>query len=115
MTVTRTHAIVGNDFVAAPTALRPWPKIKPQRFPSVSAFCLEAEAGGWFITAVGHAIFAARIASHAIDHAVFVPIHFLQHLGVGFIMPSAVGAYRVGHEITWRFPAHQIPGRDSPG
>src|ERR1044071_7482758 len=115
MTVTRTYAIVGNDFVAAPAALRPWPKIKPYRFPSVSAFCLQAEAGGWFITAVGHAILATRIACHAIDHAVFVPIHFLQHLGVSLVMSCAIGAHRVGHKITWRFPAHQIPRRDGPG
>ena len=30
-------------------------------------------------------------------------------------MPSAIGTHRVSHEITWRFPAHQIPSRDGPG
>src|SRR4026207_110810 len=106
MTVARTHAIVGGDFVAPSAVLWFWPEIKPYRFPRVSAFCLQTEAGGWFITAVGHAILATGIACHAIDHAVFVPIHFLQHLGVSLVMSCAIGAHRVGHEITWRFPAH---------
>src|SRR6476620_1747082 len=114
MTVARTHAVIRGDLVAASAALRPWPEIKSYRFPSVSAFCLQAEAGGRFIAAVGHAILAARIARHATDDAVFVPLHFLQHLGVGLEMSCAIGAHRVGHEITWRFPAHQIPGRDGP-
>src|SRR5690242_11128367 len=115
MTVARSYAVISGDLVAPSAVLWLWSEIEPYRFPRVSAFCLQTEAGGWFITAMRHTILTARIACHAIDHAVFVPIHSLQHLGVGLVMSCAIGAHRVGHEITWRFPAHQISRRDGPG
>src|SRR5207302_7922195 len=86
--------------------------IKLQRFPSVTSFGVETEAGGWFVAAVGHAILTARITRHSILDPVFVPVHFFQQLSVGFVM--ALSTDGVGHEIAWRFPAHQIASRNRP-
>ena len=55
-----------------------------------------------------HAILAARIAGDAVHHAVFVPVHFLEHLLI-------TGVMAVGHQVTGRFPASDIAGRNRPG
>src|SRR6266446_3446285 len=48
--------------------------------PVIAAFEVGAQGAAGIITAMHHAIFATRIARHAINHAVFVPIYLIQHL-----------------------------------
>src|SRR5687768_16956090 len=83
-------------------------EIVAEILPVIAALIICAERAAGVVTTVDHAVFAARIASDAIDHAVFVPIDLLQHLLVGAVMA-------VGHQITRRFPTANIPGRDGPG
>ena len=62
-----------------------------------------------------HAILAARISRDAADHAVLVPVHVREQLGVSLVMTGAVRPGRVRHEITGRFPAADVAGRNRPG
>src|SRR3977135_1407544 len=97
MTVARANAVISCDLIAPTRAFRSGSEIKLQRLPSVASFGVDTESPGWFVAAVGHAIFTTRIASHPIHHSVLVPIHFLQQLSVGFVM--ALSPDGVGHEI----------------
>jgi BirA family biotin operon repressor/biotin-[acetyl-CoA-carboxylase] ligase len=50
----------------------------------------------------------AAAERHAVDHAVIVPLHFLEQLGVAGVM-------RVSHQIARAFPAANVAGRNCPG
>src|SRR5437879_13660922 len=109
MTVARAYAVISSDLVAPTRTFRSGSEIKLQCLPRVASFGVETEACCWFVAAVGHAILTARIARHPIHHAVLVPIYFFEQLSIGLVM--AFRADGVGHEIAWRFPAHQVASR----
>src|SRR2546428_7628242 len=87
MPVTGSDAVINGNLVALAGWFWSRAKIKFHRFPSVAALRLESEAGRWLVAAMGHAIFAARIFGHAFDDAILVPVHALQHLGIGIVVP----------------------------
>ena len=67
-----------------------------------------AEGAAGVVAAVDHAVFATRIAGHAVDDAVFGPVHFLEHFLVAGIMA-------VGHEVAGRLPAADVACGNGPG
>src|SRR5688572_17048486 len=75
--------------------------------PVVAALIIRAERATGIVAAMDHAMFAARIARHTVDDAVFLPLHFTKHLGVTRIVA-------VGHQVAWRFPTAHVVGRDGP-
>src|SRR6185295_12895421 len=100
------------NLTAVSATMRLATEIKFYCLPRVPAFCLQAQTRRRLIPAMRHAVFTARVARHALDNAVFLPLHFLEHLGVSFVM--AFGSDLVSHEIAWRFPAQHVPRRDRP-
>src|SRR5207244_11630916 len=96
VTVSASYTLESDSFTA--TSRRFWfrSEIKLDRLPSIAALRLQTEAGRRFIPAVHHAILATRVARHAVNHAVFLPLHFLQQFGLARIV-------RVGHQITRAF------------
>src|SRR3954464_5636731 len=99
MPVARSHAVIDSDF--APATGRFWSsaEVELHRLPRIARFRLEAETGGRLVTAMCHAVLAARIFGHAINHAVLAPVHLGEELGVAAEMTGAVSPGRVGHEI----------------
>src|SRR5439155_3459628 len=84
------EAVKGLDFMAAFVTSRPGREVVFEVFPGVAALIItRTERAARIITAMDHAIFAARIARFAVHNAVFVPLHFLQHFPVTGVM--AVG------------------------
>src|SRR5207253_6222629 len=77
-------------------------------FPGVAALRLEPESGGRLVTAMDHAIFAATVACDAVDHAVSLPLRFLQQLGVARVVA-------VRHQVARAFPAPNVARGNSPG
>src|SRR5207248_1382265 len=82
MSVARTNAVERDRFAATPRRLWPCTKIKFQSFPSVARLGVQSEACRWLVTAMRHAILAARIPRDSIDHPVLFPINVLKQLGV---------------------------------
>src|SRR5207249_1716695 len=82
-------------------------EVVPDKFPSVAGLFVDAERGRRLVAAMHHAVLTTRIASDAVDYAVFVPIHFRQHLLIA-------GVVAVGHEVAGGFPAFDVAGRDRP-
>src|SRR5258708_7044180 len=107
VTVSTTHAVESESFAAPPCRFWFRSEIKLDRLPGIAAFRLQTQAGRRFIPAVHHAILATRIARHAVNHAVFLPLHLLQQFGVARIM-------RVGHQIARAFPTANVSGRNRP-
>src|SRR5712691_6368344 len=87
MPVAGSDAVINGNLVALAGWFWSRAKIKLHRFPSVAAVRLEAKAGRWFVATMRHAIFAARIFRDAFDDAILVPVHALQHLDVGIVVP----------------------------
>src|SRR3954451_16259020 len=108
MTVARRYTVIDPEFAAAPGRLWSRTEIESNRLPGIPRLGLQAKTGGRVITAVGHAVFATRIASDSIHHPVFIPIYILEQLGVAVEMAGAVGTDGVGHEIAGRFPASHV-------
>src|SRR5437762_8384457 len=100
MPVTGANTVVSRNLATFSSRSRPRTEVEFHCLPSVAAFRLEAEAGGRFIAAMSHAIFAARIFRYAINHAILVPIDIREQLGIGVVM--SFRADGVGHEITGR-------------
>src|SRR2546423_15649265 len=90
MPVADRDAIEGDGFAAAAGRLWLGAEVKSDRLPGVAALSLQTEARGRLVAAMDHAIFATRIARDAVNHAVFVPFHFLEQLLVARVV-------RVGH------------------
>src|SRR5207244_6337848 len=86
VTVSATHTIESDSFTATSRRFRFRSEIKLDRLPSIAALRLQTEAGRRFIPAVHHAILATRVARHAVNHAVFLPLHFLQQFGLARIV-----------------------------
>ena len=99
------EAIEGLHFMAALVTRRFRPEIVFEILPVIAALEVGAERAAGVVPAMHHAILAARIAGDAVDDAVFVPVHLLQHLLV-------TGVMAVGHEVTGRFPAANVAGRN---
>src|SRR6185503_16612002 len=114
MTVTGGDTIVDCDLVAFASRFRARSEVELERLPRVTRLGLQPEARSWFVAAVGHAVFAARIFRHSVDYAVLVPINLLEQFGVTVEMAGAVGADGVGHEITGCFPTTNVASRDRP-
>src|SRR6266480_6976569 len=83
--VSATHAVESESFAAAAGRFRFRSEIKLDRLPSIAALRLQTETGRRFVPAVHHAILTTRIARHAVNHAVFLPLHLLQQFGVARI------------------------------
>lgn len=83
------------------------PEIIFEILPIITALIVGAQSAAGVVAAMDHAIFAAGIAGHTVDDAVFVPIDLLEHFLVGRVMA-------VGHEIAGRFPAANIAGGNRP-
>src|SRR5687767_234156 len=77
-------------------------------FPVVAALVIGAKSAAGIIAAMDHAVFATRIARDAVDHAVFVPVNFFEHLLVTTVMT-------VRHQVAGGFPAFDVARRDCPG
>ena len=84
------------------------PEVIFEILPIVATVGAGAERGAGIVAAVDHAILTARVAGHAINDAVFCPIHLCEHF---LVMPVVA----VGHEVARRFPAFDVPGRNGPG
>src|SRR5689334_10352878 len=84
------------------------PKVIFEIFPVIAALIVRAEGAAGIVATVHHAVFATRIAGDSVDNAVFVPVHFFEHLTVTSIMA-------IGHHVAGRFPAFDIAGRNCPG
>src|SRR5439155_11916329 len=98
------EAVERVDFMAAFITRRFWPEVVFDILPGVASLIItRAERAARVVAAMDHAVFAARIARFAVHNAVFVPLHFLQHLLV-------TGVMAVGHEVTRRFPAADVVG-----
>src|SRR2546421_6618473 len=80
------HAIECNRFAATSGWFRFWSEIELDRFPSIAALRLQAEAGGRLVTAVDHAILTTRIARHTIDNAVLIPFYFFEQFRIARVM-----------------------------
>src|SRR5207249_1952302 len=107
MSVPDRDAIEGNGLAAASSRFRFRSEIKLYRLPGIAGLRLQTETRGRLITAVHHAIFATRIARHAVNHSVFLPLHLLQQFGVARIMG-------VGHQIARAFPTANVSGWNRP-
>src|SRR5260370_24741878 len=79
VTVSTTHAVESESFAAPPCRFWFRSEIELDRLPGIAAFRLQTQARRLFIPALHHAILATRIARHAFNNAVFIPIHLLQH------------------------------------
>src|SRR5688572_18985715 len=92
-----------------PLSIRLWfgAEVVAKVFPVVAALIVGAKRAARVVSAMDHAIFAARVTSYPVDHAIFVPIDLLQHLLVGAVMA-------VGHQITRSLPAADVAGRNGP-
>src|SRR2546422_8349853 len=86
VSIARTDAVKNSNLISLARCLRSGTKIKTDVLPRIAALRLEAETGRWLIAAMHHAVLTAHIPGHAVDHAVFLPLHFLQQLGVTGIM-----------------------------
>src|SRR4029077_15321760 len=78
VTVTRAHAIEGENFAATARGFRFRAEIELDRFPSVSSLCLQAQRSSRLVTAMHHAIFAAAIARDTVHDAKSVPFGLFQ-------------------------------------
>src|ERR1700694_1905936 len=107
MPVSATDAVEREDLAITASRFRFRPKIKSNVLPRVAALRLQAERRGWLVAAMHHAIFAAAVAGHAVDDAVLVPLHLLEHLGVTRVV-------RVRHQVARAFPTTDVPGRNRP-
>src|SRR6266850_1799721 len=76
--------------------------------PVIAALIIGAERATGVVSAMDHAVFAARIAGDAIDYAVFIPINFRQHLLIAGIMA-------IRHQVTRRLPPFDVTGGNGPG
>ena len=76
--------------------------------PVVAALVVGAERAAGIVAAVDHAVLAARVARDAVHHAVFVPVHLVQHFLVARVMA-------VGHQVAGRLPALDVARGDGPG
>src|SRR5437667_5118937 len=95
-------------FVSALVTRRFWPEVVFEILPVIAALEVGAERAAGVVAAVDHAVLAARVARDAVDDAIFVPVHFLEHLPVAGVMA-------VGHEVTGRFPAPNVARGNGPG
>src|SRR5437870_4766344 len=107
MAVSATHAVESENFAAFASRFRFRPEIELDGLPSVAALGLQTEARGRFVTTMHHAVFAPTVARDSIDDTVFVPLHFLEQLGVARVMP-------IRHEVAGAFPSANVPRRDRP-
>ncbi len=108
MTFADGIAIEGLDVAALVIGLGPGPQVVSDVFPRVAGLVIGAESAAGVIAAMDHAVFAARVAGDAVDHAVFGPVHLVQHFLVA-------GVVAIGDEVTGRFPALDVAGGDGPG
>src|SRR5690349_9205317 len=108
MTVTRGNTVICQHFVTASGWLGTRTEIELYRLPGIAGLSLQPKARRGLIPAMGHAVFATRIACDTVNHAIFLPIHIGEQFGVAIEVASTIGADRVGHEIAWRFPAPHI-------
>src|SRR6478672_3637100 len=108
MAVSRCDTVESNRFTAAPRRCRLGSEVKFDCFPSVAALGLQTKARRRLISAVHHAVLAAAVTRHTVDHSVIVPLHLLQHFCVA-------GIVSVGHEIAGAFPTADVPCWNSPG
>src|SRR5262245_59091679 len=82
-------------------------KVVFEILPVITAFVLCSESPARVVTTVNHAILAAWISCDTIDHAVFAPIHLIEHFLVARVMA-------VGHQVTRRFPSPDVPRGNGP-
>src|SRR5437660_10859095 len=80
MPVAAAHAVKHNRLAAPTGRLRFRPEIELDRLPRIATLCLEAEAGGWLVTAMHHAILATAVTRNAAHHAIPVSLRFLNQL-----------------------------------
>src|ERR1700729_3002845 len=66
--------------------------------PVVDGLIIRAERAAGVVTAMHHAMLAARIARNAIHDAIFSPLPLQDHSLIAAIMA-------VGHQVAWRLPA----------
>src|SRR6185312_1517252 len=102
------------DLAATAGRFRTATEVKLYRFPRIPRLSLQTQTRRRLIAAMRHTIFATRITSHSIDHAVFFPVDVGKKLSVGAEMPGTVRANGVSHEIAWRFPSPHVAGGNSP-
>src|SRR5262249_8029117 len=86
MSVAAAYAVKHNRFAAPAGRLRFRPEIELDRLPRIAPPCLEAEAGGWLVTAIPHAILATAVTCDTVHHAVSVPFGFLKQFRVARVM-----------------------------
>src|SRR5262245_47181885 len=110
MTFADADAIEGalREFFACREWLWTRPEVIFEILPIVAALIVRAERAAGIVAAMHHAVFAARVARDAVHDAVFFPLHFREHLLIAVVVA-------VGHQITRRFPALDVVGRNRPG
>src|SRR5205085_1827877 len=66
-----------------------------------------AERGAGIVAAMYHAVFATWIASNAVDHAIFVPLHFVEQFLI-------TGVMSVSHQVARPLPTPDVVSRNCP-
>src|SRR6266545_2364035 len=70
VSVTRAHAIEGENFAATARRLRFRAEIELDRFPRVSSLCLQPQRRSRLVTAMHHAVLTSAIARDSVDDAI---------------------------------------------